>query len=199
MVKFQRRIDKRREKVPEIAPFDPTEQQLPCLAHSTGLGTNDFVETVTQTALLESQEAIWNYDPKEPGNERGGERDAIAIIRTLAVKIQASSQRVEYFENCQGICGIAPPRKIPLHSKTRWGSAAKMCKRGYELRNPIDMYIDQADRLFGPITTIKKSGKTVKKIEWKAFKLSPAGWARLKDCADILEVRFSDDNPCNKY
>lgn len=119
--------------------FDAAEQQLPCLAHSTGLGTNDFIETVTQTALLESQEAIWNYDPEDPSNERGGELDAIAIIRTLALKIQVSLQRVNLFELFQTFCGFSQPRKIPLHSKTPWGSAAKMCAHGYELRKPIDI------------------------------------------------------------
>lgn len=45
---------------------------------------------VTATALVESKEAIWNYDPREPENRIGSDGlDIIATIRTLAVKVSA--------------------------------------------------------------------------------------------------------------
>lgn len=172
----------------EAELFNITEQHLPCLAHSVNLGVIAFVDTVTQTALLESQESVWSYDPATPGNLRDGNLDGIAIIRTLVVKIQASSQRVEFFEKCQSLDGTKSS-KIPLHSKTRWGTAALMCAKAYEKRDAIDTFLDKADHMFGPITTIKKGRKIVKKIDWLSFKLGPNGWARLKDCADILQVR----------
>lgn len=43
---------------------------------------------VTQTAIVESKQAIWDYDPQDPSNRVEGGLDVIAIIRTLAVKVR---------------------------------------------------------------------------------------------------------------
>ena len=42
---------------------------------------------VTQVAVAESRQAIWDYDPLAPGSAVNGGLDAIAVIRTLAVKV----------------------------------------------------------------------------------------------------------------
>jgi hypothetical protein len=49
-------------------------------------------------------------------------------------QIQASGQRIEYFEKLQLQFKIAIPLKIPLHNNTRWGTAHKMLERSYKLR-----------------------------------------------------------------
>ena len=51
------------------------------------LGVEDFMTAVTQTALIESKQAIWEYDPQADTSAVGGGIDVIAIIRTLAVKV----------------------------------------------------------------------------------------------------------------
>ncbi len=43
---------------------------------------------VTQIAVVESKQAIWEYDPQLPENRiAAAGLDVIAIIRTLAVKV----------------------------------------------------------------------------------------------------------------
>jgi hypothetical protein len=49
-------------------------------------------------------------------------------------QIQASGQRIEYFEKLQIQCKFSEPRRIPLHSNIRWGSAHRMLERSYILR-----------------------------------------------------------------
>lgn len=49
-------------------------------------------------------------------------------------QIQASGQRIEYFEKLQLECKTEIPLKIPLQNNTRWGSAYKMLDRSYDLR-----------------------------------------------------------------
>ena len=109
---------------------------------------------LTRVALVQSREAMWNYDPRLPENEvSAGGLDVIAMIRTLAIKvrqllfssrpealtllhqIQASGVRKEVFFKIQTDAGVKTPTGIPLHSNTRWGSALKMCMRAYEHRD----------------------------------------------------------------
>ncbi|KAF8335507.1 hypothetical protein F5887DRAFT_890288, partial [Amanita rubescens] len=47
-------------------------------------------------------------------------------------------------------------------------------------------FINCADTLFGPITTIRKDGRTIKNIPWTAFALSADDWHRIADARDIL-------------
>ena len=90
---------------------------------------------ITKIGAVETTAAIWEYDPQLPNNRvLGGSLDMISVIRTLAVKIQASGQRIEYFNKLQVQCGINLPLKIPLHSNVRWGSAYNMLDRTYLLR-----------------------------------------------------------------
>ncbi|KAH9019730.1 hypothetical protein EDB85DRAFT_1896513 [Lactarius pseudohatsudake] len=55
-------------------------------------------------------------------------------IRTLAIKIQASGARIEYFNELQIQCGVSIPLKIPLHSNVRWGTAHAMLDRAHKIR-----------------------------------------------------------------
>ena len=45
---------------------------------------------VTQVAVAESRQAIWDYDPLAPGSAVIGGLDVIAVVRTLAVKVSDS-------------------------------------------------------------------------------------------------------------
>ena len=106
-----------------------------CLAHVVNLATVDVMSHITKLAAVETTSAIWEYDPDLPHNHvLGGSLDVIAAIRTLAIKIQASGQRIEYFQKLQIECKVKDPLKIPLHSNIRWGSAFKMLNRAYTLR-----------------------------------------------------------------
>jgi hypothetical protein len=107
---------------------------------------------ITKIAAVENATAIWEYDPTRNDNRvLGGSLDVIAAIRTLAIKvsfliifqccflsnksqIQASGQRIEYFNSAQLRCGLSEPVKIPLHSNIRWGTAFKMLNQAYKLR-----------------------------------------------------------------
>jgi hypothetical protein len=127
-----------------------------CLAHVVNLANIAVMSHITKIGAVETTSAIWEYNPDLADNRvLGGSLDVISAIRTLAVKIQASSQRIEYFYKVQVDCGITTPLKIPLHSNVRWGSAYNMLERAYHLRQVrtsnsdiliIDIYIDLGDQ-----------------------------------------------------
>lgn len=106
------------------------------MEHVVQLGNVSIMTHITKIAAIENSSAIWEYDPSLEENRVLKEKslDVIAAIRTLVIKIQASGQRIEYFENVQKQCGITTPLKIPLHSNTRWGTAFGMLDRAYHLR-----------------------------------------------------------------
>jgi hypothetical protein len=57
------------------------------------------------------------------------------------------------------------------------------------MQNAITIFINCADQLFGPITTIRQDGRLIKQIPWTAFSLSADDWRRVADARDILAVR----------
>ncbi|KIK04409.1 hypothetical protein K443DRAFT_93276, partial [Laccaria amethystina LaAM-08-1] len=110
-----------------------TEQQLPyiqlfsytfltlkiprCLGHVVNLGNVDVMQNITKVAAVENATAIWEYDPTRTDNcVLGSSFDVIVAIRTLAIKIQASGQQIEFFQSTQLSCGLPEAVKIPLHS-----------------------------------------------------------------------------------
>ncbi|KZS88169.1 hypothetical protein SISNIDRAFT_418509 [Sistotremastrum niveocremeum HHB9708] len=62
-----------------------------------------------------------------------------------------------------------------------------MCRKSYELRTAIDLFVNSADALFGPITTIAYNGGKPKSIAWKAFCLSVQSWLKVLRVTEILE------------
>ncbi|GLB40087.1 hypothetical protein LshimejAT787_0705970 [Lyophyllum shimeji] len=179
-----------------LGPWKASENQLPCLEHVVQLAIVDVMGHITKLAAIETTTAIWEYDPDLSDNRiLNGSLDAVAAIRTLAIKMQASGQRIEYFDKLQIQCGISTPLKIPLHNNTRWGTAYMMMERAVKLRAAINLFVASADELFGHITTIRREGKIVKNIPWSAFKLGEADWNRVTDAKDIL----ADSNRCLHY
>jgi hypothetical protein len=73
-----------------------------CLKHVVNLANVAMMGHITKIAAVENQSAIWEYDPNLPGNHvLGGSLNVISAIRTIAIKIQASGQHIEYFEKLQ--------------------------------------------------------------------------------------------------
>ena len=58
-----------------------------CFSHVVSLGIEDFMDGVTQVAVVESKQAIWEYDPRATESLVLGGLDTIATIRTLATKV----------------------------------------------------------------------------------------------------------------
>ncbi|KZS86395.1 hypothetical protein SISNIDRAFT_491993 [Sistotremastrum niveocremeum HHB9708] len=144
--------------------------------------------------MAENAHAMWEYDPGVPGSKvLNGSLDVISAIRTLAVKIQASGQRIQAFHKDQIESGINPPLQIPLHSNIRWGTALRMLLRAYDLRDAIDLFICAADKRFGPITTIRVNGRITKTIPWTAFTFKKSDWNRVRELTLILQ-----DADCNR-
>jgi hypothetical protein len=52
----------------------------------------------------------------------------------------------------------------------------------------INLFIQMADSLYGPITMIRHNGRIAKKIAWTAFTLLDGDWERVMDARDILKV-----------
>ena len=154
------------------------------------------MSVVTHIASVETTSAIWEFDPSLPRNRiLDGSLDVVSAVRTLAVKIQASGQRIAYFERLQAECGIAIPLSIPLHSNVRWGTADGMLGRAYRLRQPINLFINSADELFGPITTIRRAGLPAKQIPWTTFSFKASDWERVNDIRTIV----ADANNIQQY
>ncbi|KAG6906306.1 hypothetical protein DXG01_014660 [Tephrocybe rancida] len=82
------------------------------------------------------------------------------------------------------------PRKIQLpyyeQDINRWGTAHMMLDHAHELCQPITSFLNGADELFSPITTLRKKGRLVKHIEWSTFKLVEQDWIHVVDTKDIL-------------
>jgi hypothetical protein len=115
--------------------FSTEQNRLPCLAHVVNLAIADFMSVITKIAHMETTTAIWEFDPMLPLNQiLGDSLDVVAAIWTLAINIQASGQRIAYFERLQKEYGIDIPLKIPLHSNVRWGTADGMLACSYHLR-----------------------------------------------------------------
>lgn len=171
----------------DIYSFDSNTDHLPCLAHVLNLAITDIMSVITNTATVETTSAIWEFDPTLPGNRvLGDSLDIISALCTLAIKIQASGQHISYFNHLQKECGIVNPLTIPLHSNVRWGTADRMLERSYTLRQPINLFINSADELFGPITTVRRPGMPVKCIPWTAFAFLSSDWDWIKDLHAII-------------
>src|ERR1700678_2716157 len=121
--------------------------------------------------------------------------------------IQASGQRIEYFESTQLHCGLEEALKIPLHCNIRWGTAYKMLEQSHKLRQAsiltifslfrvltsrceqrIALFLASADEMYGPITTLRRDNRISKHIPRSAFKLTDLDWTRVVDARDILGV-----------
>ena len=62
-----------------------------CIGHVVQLAIEDFIKAVTQVGLVESKQAMWDYDPKATENcVLLGGLDVIAAICTLAIKVSSS-------------------------------------------------------------------------------------------------------------
>jgi hypothetical protein len=59
-----------------------------------------------------------------------------------------------------------------------------------DLAQPIALFTSSADEIYGPITTVRREGRVVKHIPWRAFKMADPDWTRVTDARDILAVRF---------
>jgi hypothetical protein len=55
----------------------------------------------------------------------------------------------------------------------------------------INLFLQSADTLYGPMTTIRRNGQIEKKIPWSAFTLTEKDWDQVADARDIL--RDSND------
>lgn len=57
-----------------------------------------------------------------------------------------------------------------------------------DIWQPLKLFLSSADELFGPITTLRKNGRIVKKIPWSTFILNDEDWERIDLLIDILSV-----------
>ncbi|KAG1735959.1 uncharacterized protein EDB91DRAFT_1083577 [Suillus paluster] len=147
-------------------------------------------------AAVETTTVIWEFDSSLTNSRiLGGSLDVVVAVCTLAIKIQCSNQRIEYFQALQLKCGITTPLKIPLHSNIHWGTADGMLRHAHLLQQPINMFINTADKLFGPITTIRHPVLGKKHIPWMAFSFTSADWEQVEDTRVII----SDANEIQQY
>ncbi|KIK84222.1 hypothetical protein PAXRUDRAFT_152935, partial [Paxillus rubicundulus Ve08.2h10] len=60
---------------------------------------------------------------------------------------------------------------------------------------PIKLFINSADKIFGPITTIRQNGKVTNHLLWTAFIFKPANW----ECVNDMRTIISDANNIQQY
>ena len=93
------------------------------------------MNVITKITHVETTAAIWEFDPTLTQNQvLGSALDIVAVVQTLAIKIQASEQQIAYFERLQKECGIDVTIKIPLQSNVHWGTTDGMLARSYDLQ-----------------------------------------------------------------
>ena len=59
----------------------------------------------------------------------------------------------------------------------------------------INLFVNSADDLFGPITVIRRQGFAQKKIPWTAFRLEGKDWDRIND----IRLIIGDANAIQQY
>ena len=96
---------------------------------------------------------------------------------TNLLHIQASGQRIEYFQSTQMHCRISEGFKIPLHSNVQWGMAFKMLNHAHKLCQLIGVFLTSANEMYGPITMLCHNNHLVKHIPWTTFKLLDIDWS----------------------
>ena len=93
-----------------------------CIGHVVQLAIEDFMKAVTQVGLVESKQAMWDYDPKAAENRvLSGGLDVIAAIRTLSIKV------------CLALCS---ERGLPLSSPARFSDPSISPVQGGLPANP---------------------------------------------------------------
>ncbi|KAG6817173.1 hypothetical protein H0H87_011872 [Tephrocybe sp. NHM501043] len=181
----------------QLPPWPASENQLPCLEHICNLGTIDVMDHITKIKAIKTTSAIWDYSPGDNANcVLDGHLDVITMICTLSIKLQSSGQQIQYFESLQIECGIAKPLKLILRNNMQWGSVFKMLERTSLLqavcrplantKQAINLFVVQADQLYGPIKMQQVDGHVTKKIPWTDFALNNVDWGQVKDAKAIL-------------
>ncbi|RPD52735.1 hypothetical protein L227DRAFT_466980, partial [Lentinus tigrinus ALCF2SS1-6] len=56
-------LARRLQKRGVLGTWEPSQRKLSCLGHVVELGIDAFMDSVTQTGVTESKQAIWEYDP----------------------------------------------------------------------------------------------------------------------------------------
>ena len=65
----------------------------------------------------------------------------------------------------------------------------------YHLHQPINLFINSANELFGPIMTIQHPGLPAKQIPWTSFSFKAADWDHVNDIRAII----ADANNIQQY
>ena len=74
---------------PSYLPIHANLHHSRCIGHIVQLAIKDFMTAVTQVGLVESKQAMWEYDPKVNENRvLCGGLDVITAIWTLTIKVQ---------------------------------------------------------------------------------------------------------------
>ena len=90
--------------------------------------------SITKITAIKNTQAIWEYYPTLDDNHLlGGSLDIIAAIQTISIKIHASGQHIEYFEQLQSNCKIPITLKLEVHNNTQCGTAYGMVGHAQEL------------------------------------------------------------------
>ena len=145
------------------------------------------MSVVTCITFVETTSAIWEFDPSLPRNRiLDDSLDVVSAIQMITIKIQASGQCITYFECLQTECGFTVSLSIPLHSNVCWGTADGMLGCAYHFCQPINLFINSSDKLFGPITTIQRPGLPAKQIPWTTFAFKAADWEHVSDIRTIM-------------
>ncbi|KAG9310553.1 hypothetical protein JVU11DRAFT_9102 [Chiua virens] len=84
-----------------IYSFSSDSPCLPCLTHIINLTITSVLAAITKISNVNTVTTIWEFDPTLPENRMDDLLDVVTAIHTLAVKIQCSGQRIEYFETLQ--------------------------------------------------------------------------------------------------
>lgn len=69
---------------------------------------------ITQTKIIESKQAIWEFNPQLPENSILGGIDVIAAIRTLAVKVSLDASVIVFSMPAVSTYGVTRHRPASL-------------------------------------------------------------------------------------
>jgi len=79
-------------------PSHSCQLTLRCLEHVVNLANVDVMSHIMKITVVETTNAIWEYDPTDPGNHvLNGQLDVIAVIHTLTIKFGSLFSPIYHF------------------------------------------------------------------------------------------------------
>ena len=157
--------------------------RLRCLGHIINLAAQDFIFGKNSKEWLKEHTAVENTDDLEEQQKSWVSQGLIGHLQNLVSLIRSSPQRRQAFRNLAG--GDSDNKKQNLmviqNNTTRWNSTYIMLNRALELKDQIQVYVNNC------LAKRDSKGQIADKPIHKIAQLSEEDWLSLRALKDALQ------------